>query len=114
LHSSVLRWPNADTVISAFQDWAIKQASARGKDVVKIGFFGSYARGDWGVGSDLDIVVIVKDVAQPFEKRAVHWPLTGLPVPADILIYTQEEWGKLDISTKFAKMLHEETVWVYP
>lgn len=28
------------------------------KDVLQIGYFGSYARDDWGVGRDLDLIVI--------------------------------------------------------
>jgi predicted nucleotidyltransferase len=40
--------------------------------IVAVGIFGSYARGDWGVGSDLDLVVVVEDSSEPFERRAVH------------------------------------------
>jgi len=36
----------------------------------RIGYLGSYARGDWGVGSDLDVIVIVDDATEPFEQRA--------------------------------------------
>jgi predicted nucleotidyltransferase len=53
---------------------------------VAVGYFGSYARGDWGVGSDLDLVVIVEASAEPFERRAV---------PVDLLVYTRAEWTRL-------------------
>jgi hypothetical protein len=33
----------------------------------RIGYLGLYARGDWGVGSDLDVIAIVDDATQPFE-----------------------------------------------
>jgi predicted nucleotidyltransferase len=60
---------------------------ARGTpSVVAVGYFGSYARGDWGVGSDLDLVVIFEASAEPFERRAV---------PMDLLVYTRAEWTRL-------------------
>jgi len=37
---------------------------------LRIGYFGSYARGDWGVGSDLDLLVIVTAAEEAFEKRS--------------------------------------------
>jgi predicted nucleotidyltransferase len=63
--------------------------------VVAVGYFGSYARGDWGVGSDLDVVVIVEHSPEPFERRAAPLDATQLPVPADVLVYTRAEWEKL-------------------
>jgi predicted nucleotidyltransferase len=51
-----------------------------------LGYFGSYARGDWGVGSDLDIVAVVATTDVPFDRRALHWDLSTLPVPVDLLV----------------------------
>jgi predicted nucleotidyltransferase len=76
-----------------------------------VGYFGSYARGNWGVGSDLDIVVIVPASHDAWERRA--WDLSGLPVPADLLIYTQAEWDRLSRGEgRFARVLTHEVVWV--
>jgi predicted nucleotidyltransferase len=80
----------------------------------RVGFFGSYARGDWGVGSDLDLVIVVDSASAPFERRAADWDLTGLPVPADALVYTEEEWHRLDPASRFARTLAREVVWVWP
>jgi predicted nucleotidyltransferase len=41
--------------------------------VLEIGYFGSYARGDWGVGSDVDLIVIVAESELPRERRAVEF-----------------------------------------
>ena len=60
LNSSVLKWPDAKTVDAAARRWAEKIAQDK-KYVLKIGYFGSYARGDWGVGSDLDLIIIVEN-----------------------------------------------------
>lgn len=54
LDSSVLRWPDATTVHQAVCRWAREAARTR-PEVLRVGYFGSYARGDWGVGSDLDL-----------------------------------------------------------
>jgi predicted nucleotidyltransferase len=81
--------------------------------VLRIGYFGSYARGDWGVGSDLDLVVVVKRAELPPARRASEWDLTGLPVPADLLVYTEEEWEIVVSRGRFGEMLQREAVWVY-
>ena len=65
LNSPVLKWPDAQTVVQALEGWAEKVTRDR-PEVVRIGFFGSYARGDWGVGSDLDLLFIVAESDQPF------------------------------------------------
>jgi len=81
----------------------------------RLGYFGSYARGDWGVGSDVDLVAIVADAAEPVERRSLDWNLTTLPVPAEILVYTEMEWRALvSGGGRFAQTLAREVVWVAP
>lgn len=109
LHSSVLRWPDAATVRRAACAWA-REAAARREDVRLIGYFGSYARGDAGVGSDLDIVVVLRRSDLPFERRATEWDATALPVPADVLIYTEQEWQRLKAETGFGRAAAAELV----
>ena len=112
LSSSVLKWPNKQLVDSAIRCWAEKVSKKR-KDVQKIGYFGSYARGDWGVGSDLDIVVILDGSDKPMERRAVDWDTTNLPVPSDLLIYTLDEWEKMRDAGRFCGTLMQEAIWIY-
>lgn len=81
----------------------------------RLGYFGSYSRGDWGVGSDLDLVAIVVDAAEPFERRSLDWNLTTLPVPAEILVYTETEWRALvGGGGRFARTLERDVVWIAP
>ena len=47
LSSPVLRWPEASRVEQALREWAGEIVRQRG-DVVRIGYFGSYARGGFG------------------------------------------------------------------
>jgi predicted nucleotidyltransferase len=97
----------------ALDAW-LKQVLSDHPEVLRIGFFGSYARGDWGVGSDLDLVVIVPSSDKPFTERPPDWDVTRLPVPTDIMIYTQEEWDALaQKSPRFFATLGSETVWIF-
>ncbi len=83
-------------------------------DLVRLGDFGSYAKGNWGVGSDLDLVAVVKNAAEPFCHRAFGWDLGDLPVPAEILIYTESEWDRVVTrGDRFAKVMTTEVVWLY-
>ena len=84
LNSSVLKWPDRTTADTAVRAWAV-EAARRYPGLIRAGYFGSYARGDWGVGSDLDLVVVVREAAEPFERRALGWDLSSLPVPAELL-----------------------------
>ena len=112
LNSSVLKWPDAKTVVKEVHKWAEKVMHHR-KDIIGIGIFGSYAHGNWGVGSDLDLVIILEHSDEAFERRASKWDITDLPVPTDLLVYTRYEWEHLDRQKRFTQTLLKETVWVY-
>ena len=112
LSSPVLRWPEPAVVLQAARAWA-EGIRARQSGVVRVGVFGSYARGDAGVGSDLDLVVVVQADDEPFTRRAARWDVTRLPVPAEVLVYTEAEWNALhERGGRFAETLLREVVWV--
>ncbi|MBS1250900.1 MAG: hypothetical protein MAG431_02499 [Chloroflexi bacterium] len=113
LNSSVIKWPDLQSVDQAIRDWIFEQVQSH-DHILRAGYFGSYARGDWGVGSDLDVILIVAHADQPFSSRGLDWDLLNLPVPTDVLVYTQEEWqSMLNEGRRFPQMIEEETVWVY-
>ena len=110
--SSVLRWPDRAEVERALAAWAAAEAP-RHPGLLRLGVFGSYARGDAGVGSDLDLIAIVARSDEPFERRALAWDLTPLPVPAEILVYTRDEWEKLEREGgRFIRTLEREARWL--
>jgi predicted nucleotidyltransferase len=111
--SSVLIWPDQEMVEQAAREWA-EAAIAAHPELVRLGYFGSYARGDWGVGSDLDLIAVVAEAWETFERRGLTFDLLSVPVPAEILVYTQTELDRLRRdSGRFARMVDEEVVWLY-
>lgn len=110
--SSVARWPDCASVDRAARAWAAGEAAGR-PELLRLGYFGSYARGEPGPGSDLDLVAVVGASDLPFERRALEWDLLGLPVGAELLVYTEPEWEKLKArGSRFARVLESETVWL--
>lgn len=110
LSERVLKWPDAEEVRSAAARWAESTATVN-PDVRAIGIFGSYARGDWGVGSDLDAVVVVDDDGPSSRKRSLQFDTTGLPIPVDLLVYTEAEWD--EIKAGGMKRPAGEMIWLY-
>lgn len=94
LNTAVFKWPDREQVLGAARRWA-RALRARDPDVVRIGCVGSYARGDWGVGSDLDVIVILRGCdLTAIERSRLYYP-EGLPVPADLWAYSVAEWDAL-------------------
>jgi uncharacterized protein len=73
--------------------------------VLAIGLFGSLARGDWGVGSDVDLIVIS-------EAPALDLDTSALPVAADVLLRSPADWTALPIDNPNGAALQRETVWI--
>lgn len=112
LNSSVLNWPNRAEVMEALSRWALDAAASR-PELIAVGCFGSYARGDWGVGSDLDVVLIVEGAQVEFVRRAAQWDLTHLPVPVDVLVYKSQEWEALAARKDWNSVVTKELLWVW-
>lgn len=110
--SPVLKWPKAEEVHRALRDWARLESHNR-PELLRVGYIGSYARGRWGVGSDLDVVLILEHSPRPWIERGRDWDLSSLPVPTDVLIYTASEFERKAAETnRFSREL-AEAVWVW-
>lgn len=113
LSSPVFKWPDRNKVHSALSKWTEVLVASR-PDIIKVGYIGSYARGDWGVGSDVDLVVVIEGHDMPFLDRTMDVDLGAIPVPVDTLLYTWDEWeGLLNQTSKFTTMIKSEAVWLY-
>ena len=72
-------------------------------DPEKIILFGSHAYGEPKKGSDLDLLVVVKESSLPRYRRSVpiYKALAGILIPKDILVYTEkeiEEWSNVPLA----------------
>lgn len=82
---------------------------------LRIILFGSAARGDADAQSDLDFVVI-KQTDQSFLERLKEAALLLVKAPGsiDILVYTPEEWQRMqEAESPFAERVHTEGRVVY-
>jgi len=112
LNSSVIKWPPGKEVEKSLNQWSNRLTKER-DDVIRIGYFGSYAKGSWGVGSDLDVIVILNESDDPFERRGVHFDTSAIPVPTELLVYTQEEWKKMKSENRnFYRHVSSEIIWL--
>lgn len=111
LNSAVLRWPSREEVEKALGDWLARHPIP---GLLALGYFGSYARGDHGVGSDLDLLLLVESSSLPPWQRSLGLPLEELPVPTEALVYTLAEWRALPQgSPRFAETLRREARWLF-
>jgi hypothetical protein len=61
----------------------------------RIYLFGSKARGDAGLDSDYDLMVVVPDDAPPERRRSrlAYEVLWGTGTAADVLVWTRQQFG---------------------
>lgn len=108
----MLRWPSAAEVLRAAEIWAEAQRR-RCSDLLAVGVFGSYGRGDAGVGSDLDLLLILQECSDPLWERLRCWDTASLPLACDLLVYSLAEWRSLPgWNPRMAVALAKETRWL--
>ena len=111
---SVLRWPSAEVVLEQAGEWARRQADLH-PEVQAVGVFGSYGRGDGGVGSDLDLVLVRSECDLPIWERLRAWDTSSLPLATDLLVYSRQEWDTLpEWNPTFAAALQRDLHWLIP
>ncbi|MEM4311895.1 MAG: nucleotidyltransferase domain-containing protein [Nitrososphaerales archaeon] len=77
--------------------------------VEKISLFGSFSKRS-DLFTDLDILIIMKTEKPFLERLKEIYSLLSLPVDADILCYTPEEFEKIKNRGFFKKILAEEVI----
>ena len=120
LTQSLLRWPEPEVVLQAVQHWARLQAQ-RCPSLEKVGVYGSYGRGDAGVGSDLDLLLIDADAAGTQSSRYRRWPFEELPLSCDALVLSPAELAHLldsrqcedPAAAAMAHVLRSECRWIW-
>jgi len=113
LTQSLLRWPEPELVLQQVRDWA-ERVAADHPGLVRVGVFGSYGRGDAGVGSDLDLLLIDTMASGPQHQRLLAWPLAELPLSCDALALTPAEHRELLASgSAMAAALERDSRWLW-
>lgn len=91
-----------------------KLAGLADNNILRIYCFGSICSDTWGVGSDLDIVIILKKTTVPFISRACLYDTSAISVPVDVLVYTQSEIIKLSKGkSRFTDEIEKSAVLLY-
>jgi hypothetical protein len=112
LTQSVLRWPGPEQVLDKVRAWAVEQRRGR-TSLQRVGVFGSYGRGDAGVGSDLDLLLIDAAAEGPQHQRLRRWPLERLPLSCDALVLSPAEWqALLAKGSRMARELQRDLRWL--
>ncbi len=108
------RFVDRDEVLSLARETA-RRIAARHSGVVKILLFGSFARADYGIHSDLDLLVIVNNSERPVRERLEDF-LEDAPVyPTDVIVYTEQELqSRLSEDSGFLFRAVREAIQLYP
>jgi predicted nucleotidyltransferase len=82
-------------VLAAARTWA-SDLQGRHPEIVRIGYFGSYATGTFGPGSDLDVLIEVTAAAQNrLADRAASYLPDHFPVAIELFVFTSSELERL-------------------
>ena len=113
LTQSLLRWPEPEQVLRQEADWAERLAPDH-PGLQRVGVFGSYGRGETGVGSDLDLLLIDGRASGPQRGRLLLWPLGELPLSCDALVLTPAEHADLLAGdSAMAQALQRDCRWLW-
>jgi predicted nucleotidyltransferase len=99
-------------VLRELRNWS-RRVYRRDPRITRIGLFGSYATGNYGPGSDLDILIIVDSSEETrWFLRSAAIDVRGLSIGADIFVYTVEETARLEKNSLWFQSIMREIVWL--
>ena len=79
----------------------------------KPGGYGSYGRGTAGVGSDLDLLLILQRFDEPIWERLRRWKTPALSLACDLLAYGLPRWRSLrQWNPRLAEVVGQERRWL--
>lgn len=113
-HSAGPRFVDREAILGRARD-AARRIASRHPEVRRVLLFGSFARGDHGVRSDLDLFIIVNHSDKPLPDRVVDFLEDASDYPTDILIYTEDELqARLSEGNRFLSQAMREAVQLFP
>lgn len=108
--------------ITYFDKQAVSQALSKflnelerkNPEVKRIILFGSFARGECVPGSDIDLLIVLRESNIPFLKRIPKYMPSHFPVGVDVFPYTEGELKEMFRSGNFfIKRVLEEGIEVF-
>jgi predicted nucleotidyltransferase len=104
-----------DNVITELKRWA-RKITIKKPEIKKMGYFGSYARGDYTPASDLDILVIINKSDKVFFKRADDYVVDDISVGCELFVFSECEINERVKQYKhgWIDTILKEVIWVYP
>jgi predicted nucleotidyltransferase len=91
-----------------------RQIGAAHPQVLRVLLFGSFARGDYGTRSDLDLLVILKESAKPAHDRIADFLQHASAYPTDVFPLTEAEIeSRLEEGDPFLRRAMSEGILLY-
>jgi predicted nucleotidyltransferase len=81
---------NREQILTALEN-LIQEWTQQHPELEQVILFGSFARGDYFPGSDVDVLLILESSDQPLLNRIRKFLPTHFPVDIDVFPYTQDE-----------------------
>jgi hypothetical protein len=84
-------------------------------EVSKILLFGSFARGDYGFRSDLDLLIVLRASNEAVHERIDRFLAYAPVYPTDMLVYTDEELrARISGGDAFLARALRESIQIWP
>jgi len=113
LNSVKIKSISPDKVIAELKRWAKNIVIIR-PEIKRIGYFWSYARGDYTPASDLDIILIISKSNKIFPKRIDDYIVDNISVGCEVFPFTEAEIEKRKGKYKngWIDTIIKEAVWI--
>ena len=95
LSSAAIKYTDPELVACAVRSYAT-HIRANHLHVRRIIWFGSWIRGTYSPGSDVDICIVVSRSDKPRRDRVPDYLPRSFPVGMDLFVYTSAEWRTLE------------------
>jgi uncharacterized protein len=108
----IFRALSRERVLEELHSWAAQQRRAH-PEILRVGLFGSYAKGSFAPGSDIDLLLLVKESAERrWFMRSAVFDTTRLSVGADLFVYTEAEAKRMQETSSWFRHILKEIVWI--
>jgi len=105
---------NKDRALRSARE-AVAELARRRQEIARVVLFGSYARDDYGPGSDVDLLLILAHSDKSDRERIGDYLDLDLDLPFEAIALTQQEIDRrLDAGDPFLKTILSEGIQVFP